>query len=181
MRYTAIASSLIVLAATFVAPAVHSVYPERALRFIVSSPPGGANDILARTIGQNLAASVGQQVVVDNRAGAGGIIAAELAAKAQPDGHTLLFATDSTLTVNPQLYRNLPYDPERDFIPVTITTVVTRCCSRIHRSGSVTLKGIALAKSNPGSLNTRRSATEAHSISAPRCSNPWRHRLGASV
>jgi hypothetical protein len=91
------------------------------LRFIVSSPPGGANDILARTIGLKLAAMVGQQVVVDNRAGAGGIIAAELAAKAAPDGHTLLFATDSTLTVNPQLHRNLPYDPERDFTEIRVS------------------------------------------------------------
>src|SRR5258705_6398889 len=147
-----LACAIFVLAAG-VASAVHAVYPERALRFIVSSPPGGANDILARTIGQNLAASVGQQVVVDNRAGAGGIIAAELAAKAQPDGHTLLFATDSTLTVNPQLYRNLPYDPERDFTPITITTVVSSLLLAHPSIGVGDVKElIALAKSNPGKL-----------------------------
>jgi len=134
-------------------PAEAPGYPQRALRLIVSSPPGGANDILARIVGQHLAASLGRQVVVDNRAGAGGIIAAELTAKATPDGHTMLFGTDSTFTVNPQLHRNLPYDPERDFVPVTITTAVSGVLLAHPSVGVGNIKElIALAKSKPGQL-----------------------------
>ena len=145
--------ALFVLSGVCVVSAVHADYPERALRFIVSSPPGGANDILARTIGQKLAASFGQQIVIDNRAGAGGIIAAELAAKAAPDGHTLLFATDSTLTVNPQLHRNLSYNPERDFTPITITAVVSSILLAHPALGVGNVQElIALAKSRPGQI-----------------------------
>ncbi len=149
----ALARALFVLSGACAAVPIHAAYPERALRFIVSSPPGGANDILARIIGQKLAASLGQQVVIDNRAGAGGIIAAELAAKAPPDGHTLLFATDSTLTVNPQLHRNLSYNPERDFTPITITTVVSSILLAHPSIGVGNVKElIVLAKSRPGQL-----------------------------
>lgn len=134
-------------------PADAPGYPERALRLIVSSPPGGANDMLARLVGQHLAASLGKQVVIDNRAGAGGIIAAELTAKATPDGHTLLFGTDSTFTVNPQLHRNLPYNPERDFAPVTVTTAVSGLLLAHPATGAANIKElIALAKSRPGQI-----------------------------
>ncbi len=96
-----------------------ATYPSRPIRFIVPFTPGGASDILARAIGQKLAENWGQQIVVDNRPGAGGNIGAGIAAKAVPDGHTLLLGYVGTLAINPGLYRSVPFDTLRDFVPVT--------------------------------------------------------------
>ena len=89
-------------------------FPTRPIRFIVPFPPGGGNDVMARVIAQKFTDAFGQQVVIDNRAGAGGNVGAELAAKTPPDGYTLLAANNS-LIVNASLYRKLPYDPVKDF------------------------------------------------------------------
>ena len=102
-------------------PAQAAGYPERPIRLVVPFPAGGATDLMARTLAQKLGERLGQSVVIDNRAGAGGSIGAEVVANAVPDGYTLLFATMGSLTINPGLYRNLRYDPVRSFDPVALT------------------------------------------------------------
>lgn len=108
------AASLPVLAA---APAS---YPNRPIRLIIPYPPGGSTDLLGRTVGERLPERLGQQVVIDNRGGAATVIGAEIAARAPADGYTLLVATVTTLAVNRVLIRKLPYDPARDFDPVSM-------------------------------------------------------------
>ncbi len=95
-------------------------YPTRPIRLVVGFPPGGATDVIARVVGQPLAARLGQPVVVDNRPGSNGNIAAELAAKARPDGYTLALGSDSLFGINPHLYAKMPIDPHRDFVPVAM-------------------------------------------------------------
>ena len=95
-------------------------YPSKAIRVIVPFPPGGANDIAMRTLNIGLPGLLGQTVVIDNRAGAGGNVGSEIAAKTPPDGYTLLMANNS-LTINASLYKKLPYDPFRDFAPIAMT------------------------------------------------------------
>src|SRR5215211_7353379 len=94
-------------------------YPTRPIRLIVPFAPGGSNDIMARLAGQKLSESLGTQVVVDNRAGGSGIIGTDIAAKAAPDGYTVLMMS-LTFAVNPSLYSKLPYDTEKDLAPVTL-------------------------------------------------------------
>jgi tripartite-type tricarboxylate transporter receptor subunit TctC len=94
-------------------------YPTRPLRMIVPYPPGATVDFTARLMGQRLSEGLGQPVVIDNRGGAGGVIAAELAARAAPDGYTLFFGTPASLCVSPAIQRNIPYDVLRDFAPVS--------------------------------------------------------------
>src|SRR5580765_5534215 len=90
-------------------------YPDKPIRLVVPFPAGGATDLMARTMGQKLAERIGQAVIIDNRAGAGGGIGAEAVATSAPDGYTLLFATMGSLTINPSLYKNLRYDPLKNF------------------------------------------------------------------
>ena len=101
-----------------------SAYPTRPISLVVPFPPGGSTDIVARAIAPKLAESLGGTVVIDNRPGAGTAIGAAHVAKAAPDGHTLLMGAGSTLTLNPAVRRNLPYDPVRDFAPVTLVSKV---------------------------------------------------------
>jgi tripartite-type tricarboxylate transporter receptor subunit TctC len=129
-------------------------YPTKPLRLIVPFPPGGPADVLARTVGDRLASTLGQPVVVDNRPGAGGNIGMELAAKAAPDGHTLVLAPAGNLTVNPSLYRNVPYDVARDFVPVTVIAAVPNVLVVNPQVPAKNLAElIAFAKANPGKLN----------------------------
>jgi tripartite-type tricarboxylate transporter receptor subunit TctC len=101
--------------------AVHAQsYPARAVRLIVPFPPGGPNDVLGRVVAQKLTEQMGQQVVVDNRGGAGGIIGAELAARATPDGYTLFFGGTASMSINPILHKKLGYDPVADFAAVSL-------------------------------------------------------------
>ena len=131
-----------------------SDYPNRPIRFIAPFVAGGPSDILSRLLGQKLTESWGQPVIVDNRGSAGGIVGFEIAAQALPDGYTLLLATSSGLTINPSVYKKLPYDPLRDFQPITQVTAGPYLMV-IHPS--VAAKSlpefIALAKSKPGQLN----------------------------
>jgi len=129
-------------------------YPDRPLRFIVPFVPGGATDIMARTIAAKVNESWRQPVVVDNRAGGGGTIAAVMAAKAAADGYTWFFGTISTLATNVAAYRKLPYDPLRDYDPVTITAI-TPFFIVVHPSvPAKTLKElIDHARANPGKVN----------------------------
>ncbi len=96
-------------------------YPSKPIRIIVPFPPGGTNDIIARLIGQKMTERLGQAVIVDNRAGASGQLGLELAARAAPDGHTLVAGQGGNLVVTPHLYKNPPYDPLRDFAPVALS------------------------------------------------------------
>src|SRR5918996_121329 len=91
--------------------------PSKPIRLILPYPPGGGSDTIARPLAQRLSENLKQQVVVDNRGGAGGNIGMELAAKAPPDGHSIVFALTAQLAVNPALYRKLPYEPVKDFEP----------------------------------------------------------------
>jgi len=108
----------IFLALLFVSATALAQFPTRAISIIVPIPPGGAPDIAARVLGQKLSESLGQPVVVENRAGANGNIANELVAKAQPDGYTLGLLADSQIAINPHLYRKMPLDTLRDLVPV---------------------------------------------------------------
>ena len=96
-----------------------AAYPERPIRLIVPYPPGGATDIVARMLGQKLGDVFGQQVVIDNRAGGGQVIGTDLAAKAAPDGYTLILVS-ITHSINPSLHAKLPYDSIKDFTPITL-------------------------------------------------------------
>jgi tripartite-type tricarboxylate transporter receptor subunit TctC len=130
-------------------------YPNRPVRMLVGFAPGGGTDVVARILAPRLVAAWGQQIVIDNRTGATGTIAAGLVARAAPDGYTLLMGHASTNTVAPALYHTLPYDPYRDFAPVTLAGSVPHLVS-VHPSVPVrTVKElIALAKANPGQLTT---------------------------
>jgi tripartite-type tricarboxylate transporter receptor subunit TctC len=128
-------------------------YPSRALRWIVPFAPGGPADVLARVIGHKLGESWGQQVVIDNRTGAGGNIGTEIVAKAAPDGHTLLLGYVGPLTINPSLYRKMPYDTLKDFAPVTLLATSTLVIAAHPASQIRALKDlIARARASPGAL-----------------------------
>jgi tripartite-type tricarboxylate transporter receptor subunit TctC len=129
-------------------------YPTKAVRIIVPQAPGSASDIFTRLLGQKLGESLGQPVINDPRPGAGGMLGAEVAARAAPDGYTLLMGTNSTHGSNPALYAKLPYDPIRDFMPITLT-VATPYVLVVHPSVPVTTlqQLIAFAKSKPAQLN----------------------------
>ena len=129
-------------------------YPTKPVRLVVTYTAGGPADIAARALAQKLAEMWGQQVVVDNRAGAGGIIGTELVAKAAPDGYTLLHGTAAGLIINPLLVKKLPYDTFRDFAPVSMVVIVPQLLVTHPALPATTLKElIALAKARPGALN----------------------------
>jgi len=137
-----------------VSTAVAQGYPNKPVRLIIAQGAGSATDIMGRIIGQKMSDALGQQFVIDNRAGAGGLLGTELAAKATPDGHTLFLASISTHGVNPALYRKLPYDPVRDFAPVSMTGLTANLFV-VHPSVTAASVSelIALVKARPGQLN----------------------------
>ena len=134
--------------------AVAQEYPSRPIRFIVPFPPGGGNDTMARTIGNKLAAVLGQQFVVDNRAGAGGVIGAETAAHAAPDGYTLFLGGVASHSIVPNLQPKLGYDPVRDFAPISLIASAPLILV-VHPSvAAKSVKELVqLAKARPGQLN----------------------------
>ena len=144
---------LVALLLTAVTAAQAQTYPARAVRIIVPFPPGGSTDILARAMGQKLTDVWSQQVIVDNRPGAGGIIGTELGARAARDGYTLLMGSGAPLTIVPSLYPKLPYDPLKDFAPITGVARVPNVLALHPSVPAKTVKElIALAKSKPGLL-----------------------------
>ena len=148
---TAVLAALITISAG--GSFAQSAYPNHAVRLVVPSSAGGGSDIVARIIAPKLSERLGQQVVVDNRAGAGTMIGGEIVAKAPPDGYTLLMAI-STLATNPVVYKKMPYDALRDFAPVTQATSLPNILV-VHPSVPVhTAKElIAFARAHPGQLN----------------------------
>ena len=136
------------------AVAIAQAFPTKSIRFLVGFAPGGSTDILARIIAQEMSKNIGQQVVVDNRPGAGGNIAAEAATKAQPDGYTLFACTTGVFAIQPFLYSKLPYDPEKGFAHITQTGSLPYI---VVTHPSLPAKNIrefiAVAKARPGEIN----------------------------
>ncbi|MBY4898218.1 tripartite tricarboxylate transporter substrate binding protein [Cupriavidus sp. AU9028] len=147
---TSLAASF-ALAAT---PAFAQGYPNKPIRLVVPFPASGATDLLARAIAQKVGENIGQQIVVDNRPGAGGAIGSDIAAKAPADGYTLLIATSSTHSIGPHIHRKLPYDAEKDFTPVGQVATATNL---LVVSNSLPVRSakdlIDYAKKHPGELN----------------------------
>lgn len=135
-------------------PAWCAEYPDKPVRIVVPYGAGGTTDIVTRILGQKLTELWGQQVVVDNRGGAGGIIGTELVARAPADGYTILMGTVSTHGINLSLYKKIPYDPIKDFAPITLVAL-TQSVLMLHPSvpASSVKDLIALAKAKPGQLN----------------------------
>jgi tripartite-type tricarboxylate transporter receptor subunit TctC len=149
----AVGLSTLLVAATAAHAAVDS-YPSKPIRLVVPYPPGGASDVTARLIGQKLTAEWGQQVIVENRPGANGNIAADLVAKSQADGYTMLMGNVGPNAISASLYPNLPYDVVKSFAPVTLTTTVPIV---LLVNPSLPVKSVselvAYAKANPNKVN----------------------------
>jgi tripartite-type tricarboxylate transporter receptor subunit TctC len=143
-----------IAAASLGAPAWGQQYPNKPLKMILPFPAGGPTDIVARAMGQGLAEALGHNVVIDNRPGGGGVIGATLAARAPGDGYTLFLGGITTFGVAPSVHKNLPFDPVRDFLPVTMAT---RQSILLMTHPSLPVKSvrefIALAKARPGEIN----------------------------
>jgi tripartite-type tricarboxylate transporter receptor subunit TctC len=150
MTKSALFGAVFGVALAFAAHAQES-YPAKPVRIMVSFAAGGPTDQVARIMGAKLTDLLGQPFIVENKTGAGGNIGADVVAKAPPDGYTLLMATVSTHAINPGLYKNMPYDPVKDFAPV-MQVGVTPCVLAVHPSVPVKdVKGlVALLKANPG-------------------------------
>jgi len=144
---------LFVIAALLCTAASAQSWPQKPVRFIVPFPPGGATDISARLLGEKLSEIWGQQVVIENRGGAGGGVGAAEAARAAPDGYTLFFPSGSVVTANQHIYEKLNYDPEKDFIPVTNAVTGPQVLTVPASSPYKTVKDlIDAARANPGKL-----------------------------
>ena len=155
IRYIALIAALPALLFCTVIPAyAAAAYPDKPVRFIVPYPPGGTTDLVGRGIANKLSEHYGQQFVVDNRGGASTMIGADLMAKSAPDGYTLLLVTQTTLSINPNVVKKLPYNVARDFAPVTQTVYVPFVIAAHPSVAANNMKElIALAKSKPGSIS----------------------------
>jgi len=135
-------------------PASAQPYPTKPIRIVVTYVPGGNTDVAARLVSPHLAENLGQSVIIDNRGGAGGVVGTEIAARAAPDGHTLLFGTSAGLSINPQLQPKLPYNVERDFAPISLLVInpqlmVTHPGLPANTVGDL----LKLARAQPGRIN----------------------------
>ena len=131
-----------------------NTYPSRPVRIIVPFPPGGATDIVARAVGERLQASLGQPFIVDNKAGASGNIGMGEAVRAPADGYTLVLGAPQTLTINPQIFSNLPFDPQKELAPIVVVASVPNVLIVTSKLPVKTPQElIAYAKQNPGKLN----------------------------
>jgi tripartite-type tricarboxylate transporter receptor subunit TctC len=144
---------LVFVGITFCGPAAAQQYPTRPIRMIIGFPPGGGTDIVGRIVGQRLSEVLGQQILPDNRGGASGQIAAELAAKAPPDGYTVMMAHIAAISILPSLIPKLPYDPQKDFAPITLVAIGPNLLV-VHPSvpARSVKELVALAKARPGQL-----------------------------
>jgi tripartite-type tricarboxylate transporter receptor subunit TctC len=136
------------------AAAAYSTYPSRSITMIVVNPPGSGADIVARLVGRKMSEALGQQIVIDNRPGASGIIAAGMTARASPDGYTLLMGSSSSQAINASIYTSLPFDPIKDFAPISMVAS-TPYLMVAHPSLAVSSVAelIAMARARPGQLN----------------------------
>jgi len=152
--WLAAVAGLIMAAVPLASAAQPQAYPNKPIRLIVAFPAGGSTDIIARLVGQRLGERLGQQVIVDNRGGAGGTIGTEIAARATPDGYTLTMGTTSTHVIAPAAYTTVKYDPVKDFEPITLVASTPYLLVLHPGVKANNLKEfIALAKSQPGKLN----------------------------
>jgi tripartite-type tricarboxylate transporter receptor subunit TctC len=153
MKSLARLTALIVLALA-ASSAAAQAWPSRPIRYVVPFPAGGTTDIIARAVAAELSKTLGQQVVIDNRGGAGGNIGTDIVAKSAPDGYTILMGTVGTHGINVSLYPKLPYDAIKDFAPVTLVATVPNVLE-VHPAVPVknVKELIAYAKANPGKLN----------------------------
>ena len=150
-RTTLLLPALLLAAATAPAHAQAPAYPTKPIRWVVPFAPGGTTDILARTVGEKLAIALGQPVIIENKPGAGGGLGATYTAKAAPDGYTIMGGTISTHAINASLYKDLQYDPVKDFVPITLIARVPNMLvinPKIPANNVAEL--IALIKANPG-------------------------------
>ena len=142
------------LLAALSAAAHADVYPSRPIRFVVAFPPGGGTDIIARSIAQKLSERLSQQVLVDNRPGAGGNIGTDIVAKSAPDGYTMLMGSAGPLAINASLFQTMPFDPQRDLAPVTLAASTPNVLVVNPSLKVATVKElVALAKASPGRIN----------------------------
>jgi tripartite-type tricarboxylate transporter receptor subunit TctC len=149
----AVGMLLLVVACCAAAGAQAQAYPSKPVRLILPFPPGGGTDVVGRLLAQKLGQALGQQVIVDNRAGAGGRIGTDLVAKSPPDGYTLLLATSSVMGTGPALYQKLPFDMPKDFAPVSLVAYTAYVLVAHPSVPATSVKGLlALAKSRPGQL-----------------------------
>lgn len=148
---TALLAAIVTIAA---GAAQAQSYPSRPVRMISPNPPGGANDTIGRIVAAKLGETLGQPIVIDNRGGGGGVIGAEIAAAAAPDGYTLLAGSVSTHSFSPALNRKLNYDPVKDFAPISLFAIAQNLLVANPALSATNVKQlVALAKSKPGSLN----------------------------
>ena len=154
MNITLRACGVAAMMAALPAPAVAQDYPNKPIRVILAVPAGGTPDVVARTVQPGLSALLGQQIVIDNRGGAGGMIAVEMAARAIPDGYTLLFGSPGALTILPHLQKKVPYDTLTDFAPISLVGIGPFLLIAHPSVQARTVKElIALARAEPGKLN----------------------------
>src|SRR5882724_13529429 len=129
-------------------------YPSRPIRLIVPYAPGGGADTVARIVAKRVAETIGQPIVLENRGGAGSIIGTDMVAKAEGDGYTLLLGQSGPISINPAVYKDLRYDPVRDFAPITMTTAYPYILAVNAKLPVKSLQEfVALAKAKPGSMN----------------------------
>lgn len=149
-----IGAGVALLCAVVAVPVAAQPYPSKPIRMIVPSAPGSGPDLMARAVGQKLSDALGHRVVVEARPGAGGIIGSEFVAKSPPDGYTLIMGNAGSHSVNPSLYRKLPYDPQKDFAPVSLVSSAPNILI-VHPSLPVksVKELIAIAKARPGDLS----------------------------
>jgi tripartite-type tricarboxylate transporter receptor subunit TctC len=154
-RRSQMTSALVVAAALYHCGAVEAqTYPSRPIRIIAQFQPGTSTDILARIVAQKLTEAWGQQVVVDNRPGAGAIVGTEIGARAAPDGYTLTMGVSSAFGINPTLYSKLPYDALRDFAPITNIALTPQTLVASPSFAAKSVKElVAIARSKPASVN----------------------------
>lgn len=143
-----------ILLLAFAIPGWTQAWPSKPVRIVVAYPPGGGIDVMARQLAERLTPLWGQPVVVENKPGANTILAADLVSKAAPDGHTVLFTTDATFSINPHIYAKLPYDAKRGFIPVTMMVLLNQLLvAHPAQPYSTLAELIKTAKARPGSIN----------------------------
>lgn len=154
MRHEMLLAAAVLSAVSFSPASLGAEYPARPIRFVIGFAPGGASDTMVRVIGARLSENVRQPVVIDNRPGAGGNIAAEIVARSQPDGYTLLLGNNGILAVNVSLYSKIGFDPVKDFAPVVLVASQPNILAVHPAVAAKSVKElVALAKSKPGQLN----------------------------